>query len=486
MSWNLTRLVICAAAIAVLVVANTDTSRAGEEEAKQLIVLIEGKIANQDVFGAGIIIGSRADRLYIATAHHVAWRHTKLEDVRLRLKQLPGEYVRAEVLDDYDVDLDLAVIVVKGITHSAIPVNEIPFQQLDASGGLARGDEVFTIGNPIGEGWRINVTPDRISDSLGDFLRFESLSIQNGHSGGGLFTKKWELVGMITRDQPPRAQAVKIDRVLEQLRRWGYPVDLVQQTPAVQSPPPDTSESHEDRRAMTEANAAPIISLTKNSWLQLDSIYSDPRFSDPGTACIEELTWIADRGLRGLYCHIKSSINYRKISELFDVPIFDSGPHTSSTLNLNAEFEFGHYNIEFVKSASRIFSIILEDRIFIEETKELYNTYIRRLARTYYLTYSYLKQDEDSFERERRKYLSLVKSRKLPPNYAVTSHYIHQFNIIKGMNEPEYDVYEVPVSVLFWIRRSIDGTAGTFYNMVNSLLLAYDAEFVNEHRFYRR
>ena len=242
----LMRLVVCAIAAMVLVIASPGKPRADADEAKRLIVMIEGKIQGAKVIGAGIIIGSGADRLYIATANHVVRRGTKrLEQVRVRLKLLPGQEVEAEVLSDFDRNLDLAVLSVKGVKALAIPVDEIPFQLLGPAAGLKRGDEVFTIGYPRGMRWQVNVNPDRIAENIGDSLAFESQLVAKGHSGGGLFNKDWELVGMITADQPPNGVAARIDRVLKQLRRWDYPVKLTRrmpETPSASAPPSEASQ----------------------------------------------------------------------------------------------------------------------------------------------------------------------------------------------------------------------------------------------------
>ena len=225
------RLLVWAVAAAILMVASPDEARSDADEAKRLIVMIEGKMQGAKVIGAGIIIGSHADRLYIATANHVVRRGTKrLEQVRVRLKLLPGQEVEAEVLSDFDRNLDLAVLSVKGVKALAIPVDEIPFQLLGPAAGLKRGDEVFTIGYPRGMRWQVNVNPDRIAENIGDSLAFESQLVAKGHSGGGLFNKDWELVGMITADQPPNGVAARIDRVLKQLKRWDYPVKLTPRT----------------------------------------------------------------------------------------------------------------------------------------------------------------------------------------------------------------------------------------------------------------
>ena len=253
------RLVVWAIATAILVLAGPEDARADPGAAKQLIVMIDGEIQGRHAIGAGIIIGSGADRLYIATANHVVRQGPKkLEQIRVRLKFLPGEEIEAEVLSDFDRDLDLAVLSVKGVKALAIPLEIIPFQLVGAAAGLKRGDEVFTIGYPRGARWQVNVSPDRIADNTGDQLTFESLLVANGHSGGGLFDKDWNLVGMITADQPPNGVAVRIDRVLERLKRWDYPVKLtrrIRETPF--RPDPDLSETNQPGDTFKDCDMCP-------------------------------------------------------------------------------------------------------------------------------------------------------------------------------------------------------------------------------------
>ena len=221
------RLILCAAAAAVLLLAGPEPARADVDEAKRLIVMIEGEIGGRKTIGAGIIVGTAADRLYIATANHVVRQGKRsLEQVRVRLKFLPGQEFEAEVLSDFDRSLDLGVLSVKGIEALAIPLAEIPFTLLGESADLDRGDEVFAIGYPRGKRWRANVVPDPISENRGDELAFESQLVAKGHSGGGLFNDHWELVGMIIADQPPDGVATSIEAILATLTDWGYPVNL--------------------------------------------------------------------------------------------------------------------------------------------------------------------------------------------------------------------------------------------------------------------
>lgn len=210
-----------------LVIVTPRSPRAGENEAKGLIAMIDGGVSGNGGFGAGIIVGSAADRLYIATADHVVRQGpNRLDRVRVRLISPPGQVLEAEVLSHFDRDLDLAVLSVAGIEGLGIELDGIPLQQLGSPDRLVRGDEVYSIGNPRGMAWQVNVNPDRISRKDVLNLAFESVLIAKGHSGGGLFNKNWALVGMITADQHPNGIALRIDRILEKMNEWGYPVAL--------------------------------------------------------------------------------------------------------------------------------------------------------------------------------------------------------------------------------------------------------------------
>jgi hypothetical protein len=82
-----------------------------EEEAKEMIVMVRGTLGGTPMFGAGIIVGSRSDRLYIATANHVVRKGLNdAEDLRVELRSLPGEAIAANLLEHADESLDLAVL----------------------------------------------------------------------------------------------------------------------------------------------------------------------------------------------------------------------------------------------------------------------------------------------------------------------------------------------------------------------------------------
>jgi hypothetical protein len=216
-----------------------------EEEAKEMIVMVRGTLGGTPTFGAGIIVGSRSDRLYIATANHVVRKGLNdAEDLRVEFRSLPGEAIEANLLEHADESLDLAVLNVPGLSERHISVEGLPFDLLGDPDGLERGDPVFHVGNPNGTRWRSNVTPDAVSLVVGTEIRFESYRVAPGSSGGGLFDQRWNLVGLVRADQPPDAVAIPIDIVLQRLEGWGYPVDLAP-SPRTGEGEPGGPEEHE-------------------------------------------------------------------------------------------------------------------------------------------------------------------------------------------------------------------------------------------------
>lgn len=70
-----------------------------KEEARRMIVMVRCTLGGAETLGAGIVVGSRSDRLYIATANHVVRRGLhEAEHLRVELRSLPGEVIEANLL----------------------------------------------------------------------------------------------------------------------------------------------------------------------------------------------------------------------------------------------------------------------------------------------------------------------------------------------------------------------------------------------------
>lgn len=211
--------------------------------------------------GAGVIVGTDARWLYIATARHVVAEEfvtgassefVAAKSVWVSLyDQWPGDSMPARVvlLDsayrtgmartsgrtarDAGTDsafiarYDLAMLVVRRPTTglgSAIGTAQLDW--LGDASSLAFGDAVQPMGCPRNECWTVPVPADRMIGMLKDALMFQSNFVGPGSSGGALFNGASEIVGLLIEHQPPRVTALPMTQVVQVLRVAGTPVDL--------------------------------------------------------------------------------------------------------------------------------------------------------------------------------------------------------------------------------------------------------------------
>ena len=174
--------------------------------------------------GAGIVLGVSPDSVYIATALHVVI--DREERLWVRFAFAPEDSVQAVVRHASDdlMALDLAVITVPA---PADPGGALMAHRgsLGDSGMLRQGDQVSPVGCPDGECWGAPEPPDRVL-SAGQDIVFQSMFVKGGSSGGGLFNEEWEVVGLVTDSDPPRARAIPAHRVIQQASAWGVPITL--------------------------------------------------------------------------------------------------------------------------------------------------------------------------------------------------------------------------------------------------------------------
>jgi len=213
--------------------ARAQVPRTAPGEALALIVKVVATFASGDVQpGSGIVVGASADSLYIATACHVvATPRDTATEVRVSFAGDSLNPLRATLRNRAErcpspASLDLAVLALPRAAARRVDVRLLAFDRRGEARALRLGDPVRAIGCPLEECWGLPGSPD-------DFVRLDSLEIvfqsdvvQPGSSGGGLFNAWWEVIGMVTEDVPPRAKAIRIDRVAAQLDAWRVPVSL--------------------------------------------------------------------------------------------------------------------------------------------------------------------------------------------------------------------------------------------------------------------
>jgi formylglycine-generating enzyme required for sulfatase activity len=178
-------------------------------------------------YGAAIIVGREGGHVYLATAEHVAFPSDQPPtQVEVRFRFFRDRRFQAEALER-DEELDLAVLRVRETPELAQALDQVRFQQVRPTEVLPPDEKLRTIGNPEGNPWYATPFELDLFDSLeGPELRFHTRLLMTGHSGGGLFTEDWYLVGMLRTEREPFGKALRIDRAIEQVEDWGHPVAL--------------------------------------------------------------------------------------------------------------------------------------------------------------------------------------------------------------------------------------------------------------------
>ena len=218
---------LVAAAFSARPATAQDETRA-PREALALVVKLECRFAGRESpgFGAGVIIGADASRIYIATASHVVRNDGETAQVMVTWAPPGNDSARATVLPNVRNDFDMAIITV---LRSDFPASALTLRSLDRlgdAGVLKFGDAVSPIGCPNERCWTVPVPADRVIGVDRHGIFFQSSFVKDGSSGGGLFNRQWEVVGLVTEDEAPRANAISIDQVLAQARTWRVPVGL--------------------------------------------------------------------------------------------------------------------------------------------------------------------------------------------------------------------------------------------------------------------
>jgi S1-C subfamily serine protease len=196
----------------------------GEKQTAPLVVMIKGELAGDETIGAGIIVGTGNDRMYIVTANHVVRRKgTNIQQLRVLFKWLPGEWTPAKLLETADDGLDLAVLSVENL--KSLSADHLKFDRI-APGAPRVQQPVFFVGHGGSETWHTRRAPDAISGVSGDAIRFQSAFLTPGDSGGALVSDGWRIIGMLRSDQAGEANALSMQRIIDKLQEWNYPVTL--------------------------------------------------------------------------------------------------------------------------------------------------------------------------------------------------------------------------------------------------------------------
>jgi hypothetical protein len=190
--------------------------------------------------GSGFVVGITDKLVFIATAGHVVLsrdaggvQDTLTVRVAFRSDSLTGisepeTLPLATVYRAVDNDsLDLAVLIVltSNIRSSEFDVESLSFDRI---GGVGDGDRVYPIGCGLrGFGcWATPALPEVVHLREGHLISYQTQVTSKGHSGGALFNRWGEIVGMIIEVERNIGIAQDIDLVVDSLKKWVRPVRL--------------------------------------------------------------------------------------------------------------------------------------------------------------------------------------------------------------------------------------------------------------------
>ncbi len=174
-----------------------------------------------DQTGAGIVVAA-SNRVIIATAAHVVLAATRGGHIRVVFHFAPRDTVAVNV-DKTDTDLDLAVL---SLSPTQIRGPRFEFDRLGDPWALRIGDPVFPVGCPDAVCWEPPISPDRLIGVHERGIAFESFFISPGSSGGALFNRYWEVLGLVVEKRDPQGRALSMRQVTQRLKAWGYPSQL--------------------------------------------------------------------------------------------------------------------------------------------------------------------------------------------------------------------------------------------------------------------
>ena len=187
------------------------------EESKKLVVMIEGRFAEGGTQGAGIVFHVDAQgRAWIVTANHVVRRNgAAATGLEVRFYGQPLEDVQAVLRKEQSTENDVGVLVA-----SAPAGMRFPFDRVAHMSQLREGSPVRAVGYPDGsKRWGQTYAASAITDLSAMRIRVEAPTIRRGHSGGALVEGQHLVAGMVLNTDGVTAEALRIDQMIELLRR---------------------------------------------------------------------------------------------------------------------------------------------------------------------------------------------------------------------------------------------------------------------------
>ena len=217
---------------AVFFMAMAITAGSQDVSHNDLIVMITAEYDNTTTRGAGVIVGTLPERIYVVTVRHLLYRSDERADVFVEFHSFPGETHQGEILKSREDD-DLVVVLVRTDGNAMIDViDSLSFNVFVSKDSLAEREQLYKVGYVDGQKWDYTARADVLASTEGGFpvgarradLVVESATTRPGHSGGVLLDRSDHLVGIVHQSYDDDTVATSMDSVSELLKSWNYPV----------------------------------------------------------------------------------------------------------------------------------------------------------------------------------------------------------------------------------------------------------------------
>ncbi len=194
----------------------------------------------------------------------------------------------------------------------------------------------------------------------------------------------------------------------------------------------------------------------------------------------EYKTGIPESGIRGRYALYKKYFSISIIEKVVGESIYLKGPH-SDRLDYDSQTSFGHYNPLFVKKLGDNLMFLFKNETFVKNMQAHYNQKLKQYLRVYYLSYKVAANNKEIMDGYKDAIVNAKKYEYMDGRIKGPSFYLQESfrDFAESLEKDGYDVYEGFTCPGFWIRRSIDGTADEFYEVLKLTLQTFDSAFIN-------
>ncbi|AXG69099.1 hypothetical protein KORDIASMS9_01318 [Kordia sp. SMS9] len=190
-------------------------------------------------------------------------------------------------------------------------------------------------------------------------------------------------------------------------------------------------------------------------------------------------TYIPESGVRGRYALYDQFFSIATLETIVGESVFLKGPHTTSP-NYKSDKAFGYYNPLFIKKLEDNLRFVFKNKTFVKGLQAHYDSNLKKYIRTYYLSYKVAANNQEIMngyldaiaDPEKHDYMN---GRIKGPSFYLQEKFR---DFAESQEKNGYDVYEAFTCPGFWIRRSIDGTADEFYEVLKLTLETFDPTFM--------